>query len=448
MSVAAPALRARQRSRPSRPARLRDPHRDRQRVRRNARMELDDRRRRTGPRPRALRPRLHLLPPGRRPGDRVQAEPMSSRGADALMPEHCWAQMQAQARQLGHAGIAAMAISAVDVALWDLKAKLLDVCLADALPRFHDEHSDLRHRAASATTVRPAARSGRRVGERRPAQHEDQGRAATSRRSRSRRVRAGDRRARGRADGRRQRRLHAAEALLWAETLPRPGRHLLRGAGQLAGSCRAAPRCGGALQPGWRSRRASTAGTFPTTSGCSRPAPVDILQADVTRCGGITNLLRIDGAVQGAQPALLRALRAGDLRARLLRDGERDPPRVLLRPPSGSSGCCSTGRSSPAVALLTPDRSRPGLGLELQQPQAERYRGDREEASDEQPRPSPRGSTSASEAAWRRRDRSTSAGCDAASGADPWRARSASTPPARRCTPPTPPTTARSRSAW
>jgi L-alanine-DL-glutamate epimerase-like enolase superfamily enzyme len=48
-------------------------------------------------------------------------------GADALMPERCWAQMQVQARQLGHAGIAAMAISAVDIALWDLKAKLLDV---------------------------------------------------------------------------------------------------------------------------------------------------------------------------------------------------------------------------------------------------------------------------------------------------------------------------------
>jgi L-alanine-DL-glutamate epimerase-like enolase superfamily enzyme len=54
------------------------------------------------------------------------------------MPERYWGQMQVQTRQLGHAGIAAMAISAVDVALWDLKAKLLDVCLADALPRYHE----------------------------------------------------------------------------------------------------------------------------------------------------------------------------------------------------------------------------------------------------------------------------------------------------------------------
>jgi len=52
-------------------------------------------------------------------------------GIDPLMPQKAWAQMQVQARQLGHAGVAAMAISAVAVALWDLKAKLLGVCLAD-----------------------------------------------------------------------------------------------------------------------------------------------------------------------------------------------------------------------------------------------------------------------------------------------------------------------------
>ena len=58
--------------------------------------------------------------------------------ADPLMPEQAFAQMQVQARQLGQDGVAAMAISAVDVALWDLKAKLLGVCLADALPRFRE----------------------------------------------------------------------------------------------------------------------------------------------------------------------------------------------------------------------------------------------------------------------------------------------------------------------
>ncbi len=58
-------------------------------------------------------------------------------GADAMSPPAAWAQMQAQIRNAGRPGIGAMAVSAVDVALWDLKAKLLGIALADALPRFH-----------------------------------------------------------------------------------------------------------------------------------------------------------------------------------------------------------------------------------------------------------------------------------------------------------------------
>ncbi len=52
------------------------------------------------------------------------------RGRDALSTEDCWAAMIRSVRNLGRRGIAAMAISAVDNALWDLKAKLLGVPLA------------------------------------------------------------------------------------------------------------------------------------------------------------------------------------------------------------------------------------------------------------------------------------------------------------------------------
>jgi L-alanine-DL-glutamate epimerase-like enolase superfamily enzyme len=49
-----------------------------------------------------------------------------------------WEAMQRGLRNLGRAGLAASAISAVDVALWDLKAKLLDLPLASLLGRCRD----------------------------------------------------------------------------------------------------------------------------------------------------------------------------------------------------------------------------------------------------------------------------------------------------------------------
>jgi L-alanine-DL-glutamate epimerase-like enolase superfamily enzyme len=58
-------------------------------------------------------------------------------GRDALAVPGAWWAMVGAVRNIGWPGVAAMAISAVDVALWDLKAKLLDVCLADLLGRAH-----------------------------------------------------------------------------------------------------------------------------------------------------------------------------------------------------------------------------------------------------------------------------------------------------------------------
>ena len=56
-------------------------------------------------------------------------------GFDALDPPRAWAAMQHAVRNLGRSGLAATAISAVDAAIWDLKARLLDLPLLRLLGR-------------------------------------------------------------------------------------------------------------------------------------------------------------------------------------------------------------------------------------------------------------------------------------------------------------------------
>jgi len=59
-------------------------------------------------------------------------------GEDALQPPARWAAMQHAARNLGKPGVVAEAISAVDIALWDLRARLLDEPLVVALGGVHE----------------------------------------------------------------------------------------------------------------------------------------------------------------------------------------------------------------------------------------------------------------------------------------------------------------------
>ncbi len=59
-------------------------------------------------------------------------------GRDAMAVTGCWAAMTHSIRNLGRPGIVSMAISAVDNALWDLKAKLLDLPLVTLLGQMHE----------------------------------------------------------------------------------------------------------------------------------------------------------------------------------------------------------------------------------------------------------------------------------------------------------------------
>jgi L-alanine-DL-glutamate epimerase-like enolase superfamily enzyme len=59
-------------------------------------------------------------------------------GRDAMAVPGAWDAMVRKIRNLGRPGIASMAIAAVDIALWDLKARLLDLPLVTLLGQVHN----------------------------------------------------------------------------------------------------------------------------------------------------------------------------------------------------------------------------------------------------------------------------------------------------------------------
>src|SRR5581483_2918995 len=59
------------------------------------------------------------------------------RGRDALAVPGCWQAMVEAIRNLGRPGVCSMAISAVDAALWDLKSRLLELPLVSLLGSVH-----------------------------------------------------------------------------------------------------------------------------------------------------------------------------------------------------------------------------------------------------------------------------------------------------------------------
>ncbi|MFJ7771240.1 enolase C-terminal domain-like protein [Streptomyces sp. NPDC097107] len=294
-------------------------------------------------------------------------------GGPVASPPALWERLGTRMRNAGRPGVGAMALSAVDVALWDLKARLLGLPLVHLLPAHHDRvpvygsggftnYSQDRLTDQLTGWVEQGIPRVKLKTSREP--------EADVRRLTAVRRAVGDGTqlftdANG-ALGRKEalywaHRFHDEWNVRWFEepvsSADLAGLRMLRDRGP--------------------ARLEITAGEYAFTAQdfanlVDGPA-VDCLQADVTRCGGITGVLEVAGLSAGRHLDLSAhcapAVSAHAFCAvRRLRHLEYFHDHVRVE------RLLFDGVLSPDGGALSPDTGRPGLGLEVKWADAERYR--------------------------------------------------------------------------
>ena len=293
-------------------------------------------------------------------------------GGDATAPAAVWRKLAARLRNAGRPGVGFMALSAVDVALWDLKARLADLPLVEVLPAARDRvqvygsggfcnYPGRRLREQLGGWVADGIpRVKLKVG-RNPEQ--DPSRLDAAREA------VGDAELYVDANGAFTRK----QALAWADRYVREwgvswfeepvssenaeGLRLLRDRGP------------GGLDV--------AAGEYAFVAADFRDlleaGAVDCLQADVTRCGGITGLLGA-AALAEAHETDLSAHCAPQLSAHAFCAVQRLRHLEYFHDHVRIERMLFDGVLEPEGGALRPDRSRPGHGLELRRSDAEAYR--------------------------------------------------------------------------
>lgn len=292
-------------------------------------------------------------------------------GKDAMSPAASWNAMVVRARNLGRPGIVSMAISAVDIALWDLKARLLNLPLVSLLGAVRrsvpiygsggfTSYSDKQLQQQFAGWVeRGITRVKMKVG--RDAE------ADPERVSAARAAIGPDTELYVDANGAYSRKQALAQAEKFADLnvswFEEPvssddlaGLHLLRNRAP-AGMDIAAGEYG--YDGGYFRRMLAS-------------AAVDVLQADATRCGGITGFLQV-AALCEAQHVPLSAHTAPCVHTHLgcaatpLRHLEYFHDHVRIEK------MFFDGIRPPVKGELVPDLSRPGMGIEVKRADMQRF---------------------------------------------------------------------------
>ncbi len=292
-------------------------------------------------------------------------------GADALSPAATWRSLAPLLRNAGRPGMGFCALSAVDTALWDLKARLLGLPLVDCLPRAHDAVpvygsggfcsyplECLREQLGSWVDQRiprvkmKISREPERDLERLDAAREAIGDEAELLVD---------------SNGA----LTPKHALGWAERLRRAwGVTWFEepvSSADLAGLRLVRERAPGGLD--------IAAGEYAYVPADFRNlvGAVDCLQADVTRCGGFTGLLQAAGLAAG-HGLDVSAHGAPQLSAHGFSAVARPRHIEYFHDHVRVESQLFDGVLEPEDGELRPDRSRPGHGLELRRADAERYR--------------------------------------------------------------------------
>jgi L-alanine-DL-glutamate epimerase-like enolase superfamily enzyme len=291
-------------------------------------------------------------------------------GLDALAVPAAWAAMVRAVRNSGRPGICSAAIAAVDVALWDLAARLLERPLATLLGPFRDRvplYGSGGFTSYSVDRLQEELRGWVDAGIAGVKMKVGRAPEADPERVRAAREAIGEAELMVDANGAYSRK----QALSLAETFAEhgvgyfeepvssddlEGLRLLRDRGP-AGMAIAAGEYGYDL---FYFRRMLEAGA------------VDVLQADVTRCGGITELLRV-GALSAAHSIPLSSHTAPQIHARACCAVEPLLHCEYFQDHVRIERLLFDGALDPEDGALRPDPSRPGLGLELKHADAARY---------------------------------------------------------------------------